>query len=84
MGVPTDAVRASNHRWGQVWALAFWSHDIAPDGIVYPSRLNEETNIALFDRAVSKITTGEIRPLLEWRDEMAKMIRGFRLAIVRA
>jgi RES domain-containing protein len=32
MGVPTDAVRASSHRLGQQWSLAFWLHKEHPDG----------------------------------------------------
>jgi hypothetical protein len=32
MGVPADAVRASSHKLGQRWSLAFWSHSKSPDG----------------------------------------------------
>ncbi|MGB8842760.1 MAG: RES family NAD+ phosphorylase [Aliidongia sp.] len=82
MGIPTDAVRASAHRLGQDWALAFWSHTETPDGIIYPSRLNEETNIALFDRAIFKVRVEAVRPLLDSRAEMADLFRTYRLAIV--
>jgi hypothetical protein len=51
MGVPIDAVRASSHRLGQKWSLAFWLHKQRPHGILYPSRLNEEINLALYDIA---------------------------------
>jgi RES domain len=34
MGVPTDAVRASSHRLGQRWSLAFWLHKQHPHGIL--------------------------------------------------
>jgi hypothetical protein len=83
MGVPTDAVRASSHRLGQRWSFAFWSHTESPDGLVYPSRLNEETNIALYSRAIKKIVAMKIRPLLDCSDEMAMIIREFRLSIKR-
>jgi hypothetical protein len=82
MGIPTDVVRASSHRLGQPWALALWSHPAAPDGILYSSRLNEETNLALFDRALPKLAPVAVRPLLDCRAEMADTIRRFRLAII--
>ena len=55
MGVPTDAVRAADPSLGQAWAKAFHDHAAAPDGIVYPSRFDGETNLALFDRALGKV-----------------------------
>lgn len=81
MGVPTDAVRASSCRLGKIWSLAFWSHDVAPDGIIYPSRLNEETCIALFDRALPKVKLSAKRALLDCRAEMAEVIRVLKLSI---
>jgi hypothetical protein len=49
------AVRASSHRFGQKWSLAFWLHNQRPNGIVYPSRLNEEINLALYDAALPNV-----------------------------
>jgi hypothetical protein len=54
MGVPTDVARASSQTLGRRWSRAFWAHDAKPDGIMYEPRLNGETNIALFDRALTK------------------------------
>jgi hypothetical protein len=82
MGVPTDAVRAASHRLGQRWAGAIWSHDRAPDGIVYHSRLNEAENLALFDRATAKLRVASVRPLLQHRTELAEIIDRFALAIL--
>ena len=82
MGVPTDAVRASNHRLGQQWSLAFWLHKEHPDGILYPSRLNEEINLALYNAALLKVRLSSTRPFLECRAEVAALIREFKLAIV--
>ncbi len=82
MGVPTDAVRASRHHWGQLWALGFWAHGSAPDGIIYPSRLNEKVAIAVFDRAFPKLAATSVRPLLDCRAAMADIIRTFKLAIL--
>ena len=77
MGVPTDAVRASSHRLGQKWSLAFWLHKQRPHGILYPSRLNEEINLALYDVA-AYLERGPF----EYTAEAAALIREFKLAIV--
>ena len=82
MGVPTDAVRASSHGLGQRWSLAFWQHKQRPHGILYPSRLNEEINLALYDVALPNVRVSRIRPFLEYRAEVAALIRQFKLAIV--
>ena len=44
---------------------AFHSHPEAPDGIVYPSRLNGETNLAIYDRAMAKLRVGRVVPLID-------------------
>ena len=82
MGVPTDAVRASSHRLGQKWSLAFWLHKQRPNGILYPSRLNEEICLALYDVALPSVRVSTTRPFLEYRTEVAGLIREFKLAIV--
>ena len=82
MGVPTDAVRSSSHRLGQKWSLAFWLHKQRPHGILYYSRLNDEINMALYDVALPSIRVSTTRPLLEYRTEVAGLIREFKLAIV--
>jgi hypothetical protein len=35
-----------------------------PDGIIYPSRLNGHTNIAVFGHAVSKLAPARVVPLI--------------------
>jgi hypothetical protein len=82
MGVPTDAVRASSHRLGQKWSLAFRLHKQLPHGILYPSRLNEEINLALYDVALPNVRVSRTRPFLEYTAEAAALIREFKLAIV--
>jgi hypothetical protein len=82
MGVPTDAVRASSHRLGQKWSLAFWLHKQRPHGILYYSRLNDEISMALYDVALPSIRVSTTRPLLECRTEVAGLIREFKLAVV--
>jgi hypothetical protein len=82
MGVPTDAVRSSSHRLGQKWSLAFWLHKPRPHGILYPSRLNEEINLALYDVALPNVRVYRTRPFREYAAEAAALIREFKLAIV--
>lgn len=55
MGVPSDAVRASSQALARKWSVAFHEHPEAPDGIMYPSRLNGHANLAVYDRAVIKL-----------------------------
>ncbi|MBD3847301.1 MAG: RES family NAD+ phosphorylase [Bosea sp.] len=83
MRMPTDAARARDHRLGQQWSRAFWLNDARPDGIIYESRLNGEANIAVYDRALSKLGVSDVRPMMERREEMAGIIDDFELAIVR-
>ena len=82
MGVPTDVARARSQELGRLWSRALWSHDTTPDGIVYDSRLNSETNIALYDRALAKLSVIATPKLVECRSELARIIVDFDLAIV--
>jgi hypothetical protein len=82
MGIPTDVARASSQELGRRWSRAFWSHNAKPDGIIYDSRLNGETNIAVYDRALAKITSKATPRLIDCRSELAKIIIDFDLAIV--
>ncbi|MFQ6185275.1 RES family NAD+ phosphorylase [Sinorhizobium meliloti] len=52
MGVPTDVAKPSRQTLARAWSLAFHEHRSVPDGIIYPSRLNGHTNLAIFDRAI--------------------------------
>ena len=63
MGVPSDA-RASHQSLARAWSVAFYEHPEAPDGIIYPSRLNLETNLAIYDRAVPKLELYNLTPLI--------------------
>ena len=81
-GVPTDAARAKDQTIARVWSKTFYEHPEAVDGILYPSRLNEQRNIALYDRALSKLRPLSTPRLVECRDEQAAIIRDLDLAIV--
>jgi hypothetical protein len=64
MGVPSDVARASHQSLARAWSVAFYDHPEKPDGIIYPSRLNLETNLAIYDRAVPKLELHSVIPLI--------------------
>jgi hypothetical protein len=64
MGVPTDVARASTQALARKWSLAWHEHPDQPDGIIYPSRLNGQTNLAVYHRAVPKLRAVDVRPLI--------------------
>ncbi|SIT56163.1 RES domain protein [Mesorhizobium prunaredense] len=64
MGVPTDVAKAANQTLARAWSVAFHNHTEAPDGIIYPSRLNGHTNLAVFDRAIVKLRAIRVMQLV--------------------
>ena len=82
MGVPSDAVGARDQTTAQLWSAAFHAHPDAVDGVYYPSRLNEERNLALYDRALRRLRPAATPRLIECRGQLAAIITDFDLAIV--
>jgi hypothetical protein len=80
-GVPSDVTGARNQRLARIWSQAFFDHPAAPDGVLYPSRLNGARNIALYDRALGKLVARSAPKLIERRDELAAILTDFNLAI---
>jgi hypothetical protein len=64
MGVPTDVVRAQRQNLARRWSVALHQHPSQPDGIIYPSRLNGATNLAIYDRAIGKLQPKRVVTLL--------------------
>ena len=81
MGVPTDVAKSSRQSLARSWALAFHEHQSLPDGIIYSSRLNGHTNIAVFGRAVSKLAPARIVPLIG-APGLAAVINDLRVSLV--
>jgi hypothetical protein len=81
LGVPTDAVRASRHRLGQRASLAVYQRADRLDGIRYPSRLNGDENLAIYDRAVPKLSAGPRRKLGSC-PELAPILTTYRVALI--
>lgn len=65
MGVPSDVSRASDQRLARAWSAAIREHPARPDGIVYSSRLNGQTNLAVFERAIPKLRVAKMTPLMD-------------------
>lgn len=55
MGVPSDVARSSKQSVARQWSVAFHEHAAQVDGIIYPSRLNTQTNLAIYDRSIPKL-----------------------------
>ncbi len=81
MGVPTDVAKSSRQNLARFWALAFHEHQALPDGIIYPSRLNGHTNIAVFERAISKLAPARVVPLIG-APGLAAVINDLRVSLV--
>ncbi|MBZ9772318.1 RES family NAD+ phosphorylase [Mesorhizobium sp. CO1-1-8] len=65
MGIPSDVARGSLQSLARRWSIAIHDHPTQPDGIIYPSRLNGETNLAIYDRAILKLNAVTHKPLLK-------------------
>ena len=80
MGVPSDVAGGSRQTLARAWSLAFHSHPVAPDGIIYPSRLNGETNLAIYDRAVTKLTVARTTELID-ASGLARVLNDLSVAL---
>jgi RES domain len=63
MGIPSDVARSSRQGLARSWSVAIHEHPATVDGICYLSRLNSETNLALYDRAISALSCSAATPL---------------------
>ena len=81
LGLPTNAVRASSHRLGQRASMAVYERSDRLDGIWYHSRLNGDENVAVYDRAVPKLSAGPRRKLGAC-PELAAILETYRIALV--
>lgn len=81
VGVPSDVVRGSDQLPAREWALAFYEHLSRPDGIVYPSRLNAQMNVAVFDRGIRTLGVVGLTSLLD-DPQIAELLDLFEVALV--
>lgn len=80
-GVPTDVIRAQRQNLARRWSVAFYQHPSQPDGIIYPSRLNGATNLAVYDRAMGKLRPTRVVTLLG-APGLAQVLGDFKVALV--
>jgi hypothetical protein len=81
MGIPTDVVRGSKQGLARRWSVAVHAHPEQVDGLIYPSRLNGETNLALYDRAILKLTSTRTT-VLKRASGLAAALGEFEVALV--
>ncbi|MER9626489.1 RES family NAD+ phosphorylase [Mesorhizobium sp. M0296] len=81
MGVPADVVRAQRQNLARWWSLAFHEHPSKPDGIIYPSRLNGATNLAIYDRSIGKLQAKRVVTLLG-APELGQALDDFKVGLV--
>jgi len=81
MGVPTNAVRASSHRLGQRLSRAAYDRPESLDGILYPSRLNNDDNLAIYDRSVGTLLAGARRKLSSC-PELAPILTKYQVILI--
>jgi RES domain len=81
MGVPSDVAKATSQTLARAWAVAFHEHPESPDGIIYPSRLNGHTNLAVFDRAIPKLRAVRIMRLIG-APGLATVLNDLRVCLV--
>lgn len=81
MGVPSDVVGSSDQTLARQWSAAFHAHTDQPDGVYYPSRLNEERCIALYDRALGKVEAVATPRLVECEAELAALLDDLEIAL---
>jgi hypothetical protein len=83
MGVPSDVARGSQQTLARAWSAAFHEHPAAPDGIIYASRLNGETSLAIYGRAVTKRRALPPVPLIR-ASGLADVLNDLKVALVGA
>lgn len=81
MGVPTDVARSSEQALARSWSVAFHDHSVSPDGIIYPSRLDGSTNLAIYGRAVRKLRPIRVTQLLA-APALANILNDLRIGLV--
>lgn len=81
MGVPTDVAKASRQGLARKWSVAFHEHPSKPDGIIYPSRLNGTTNVAVYGRAVAKLRPVSVKSLVA-APGLADVLDDLRIALL--
>jgi hypothetical protein len=81
MGIPSNVARSMRQTLSRAWSVAFYEHPTAPDGIIYSSRLNDDSNLAVYDREIGKLRADRIFRLIE-APGLAGVLDAFKVALV--
>ena len=68
IAAPAAVVHDSNHTAGRALSAATYISVPEADGIMFQSRFTGDAYIAIFDRAICKLTLLEVMPLIEHSD----------------
>jgi hypothetical protein len=80
IGAPTDAVRARHFAAGQALGSAVYEEHKDVDGFIYASRLTGDDCIAVFDRAMEKLTVVDACELKD-RAELPSVLERNRVVL---
>jgi hypothetical protein len=81
MGIPSDVVRGRTQSLARKWSLAIFDHPAHIDGIIYPSRLNGEANLAIYDRSVPKLRAASTADLVD-APGLGDLLNEFLVALI--
>jgi len=73
--------KGSKQSLARQWAVAFHKHRAQLDGVIYPSRLNGHTNLAVFDRAIGKLKAVRTKKLI-LAPGLADVLNDLNVAII--
>ena len=82
MGIPTDVAKGSQQSLARKWSVAFHDHPQKPDGIIYPSRLSGQTNLAVFDRAIIKLKVARVAKLMA-APGLAAVLNDLKISVIQ-
>lgn len=84
MRIPTDVARASDHTLGMEWSRRFYDHPDEIDGLIFRSRLNEQFNVAIYDRSIFDLSVISTDPLMDDVFELGRVLDKYDLAFISA
>lgn len=81
MGISSEVARGRRQSFGRRWSVEMHEHPELVDGIIYPSRLNGEVNLAIYGRAVWKLAVAQTTPLIAARG-LARVLDKYLISLV--
>jgi hypothetical protein len=82
MGIPTDVAKGRQQSLARKWSVAFHDHPQKPDGIIHPSRLSGQTNLAAFDHAIVKLKVARVAKLMA-APRPAAVLNDLKISIIQ-